>query len=81
MSWNIEGIYRDVSHAQDAVEKNTQLPPTIKAYIQTGLVGITTPASPVLIKGFGHLCYTGHGGGNYEVTSATLEVKPLVFAP
>lgn len=81
MSWNIEGFYRNVAHAQDCVEKNTQLPPTIKSYIQTGLAGITSADAPISIKGFGHLCYTGSGGGNYEVTSATLEVKPVVFAP
>lgn len=81
MSWNIEGFYKNVEHAMSAVERNTQLPPTIKAYIKTGLAGITSTESPIFIKGFGHLCYTGSGGGNYEVTSAQLEVKPVVFAP
>jgi len=81
MSWSIQGVYRDVSHAVLAISKQENIPHSMKEYIITGLRGITSKDSPVSINGHGHLCYIGEGGGNYEVTSAQLEIKPLVFAP
>jgi hypothetical protein len=80
MSWSIQGVYRDVQHASQSIA-SSKLPPTIREYIHLGLAGITTKDVPVSIIGHGHLCYVGDGGGNYEVTSAQLEVKSLVFAP
>lgn len=80
MSWAIQGVYRNVEHAKGSVSTQ-QLPQSIRDYILIGLDGITTKDAPVSIVGHGHLCYTGSGGGNYEVTSAQLEIKPLVFAP
>ncbi len=73
MSWSIQGVYRNTEHAREVVLKKMDIPENIQTYILVGLAGIT--------EGSGHLCYTGPGGGSYELTSAKLEVRPLQFAP
>jgi hypothetical protein len=81
MSWSISGVYRNVEHASSRIAAKQDLPQPIKEYIMIGLDGITDKEVAILIDGHGHLCYTGAGGGNYEQTTAKLEVRPLVFAP
>jgi hypothetical protein len=76
MSWTLTGTANvPAPEARELIAGNTQLPQPIKDYIITGIDGLVKYHDdenlPVTISGYGHVC----DGQNYDVTSATIEVK------
>lgn len=77
MSWSLyaEGSLEDVHKAIDA-EKTT--PPSIKWYVRDGLGGLVKRYGTevrVKLAAYGHVC---DSADSYEVTSATIDLRPLI---
>jgi hypothetical protein len=78
MSWSIHPEVKGVRvpDAKGMVDGMTNVPQTIKDYIMAGLDGLGAIHGEdvlVTVTGHGHLCT----GKDYEVTSATIEVKKV----
>lgn len=82
MSWNLQ--YDQLKSSEPAAAKEfvtslTNVPQPIKDYVFggiDGLVGLYGKDVRVFVTGYGHLC----SGKDYDVTSATIEVKKAAAA-
>lgn len=75
MSFSIEFNAASKADAATLIDQGS-VPDTISTFLKIALQGVKEDA-PVYVKANGHLCIGGTG--DYNVSSATIEVRPLVF--
>lgn len=78
MSWSIPTIESaPAAEAKQAIADNPNLPRPVKDYVIAGIEGLAAyfgdEKVAVAVSGYGHVC---NGPGSYNVTTATIEVKP-----
>ena len=71
MSFSIEFVARDAEDADAIMAQEQYVPQTVKDFVRQAL---KAAKGPVLVKAHGHLF-----NNDYDVSSATIEVRPLGF--
>lgn len=80
MSFSVEFTARSRQHALDRLEAfKGSMPVTVFDYLAIGINNLPPPPRDhqqiVYVKAYGHLC----SGGDYETSTATIEIKPTLI--